>query len=111
MGFEISSTRFLFYAKRLGVNFSKTATIGRQGLHLTRKELKQSFVDFRFEIDEAALNSLLDALPTYAERFLQTLGAEEVDSFDFSTYEGATITHDMNLPAPEHFKEKYSCCH
>jgi hypothetical protein len=108
MGFEINSTRFLFYAKRLGVDFSKTATIGRQGLHLTRKQLKQSFVDSRFEIDDAVLNSLLDALPTYAEGFLQALGASEVDSFDVSDYEGATVAHDMNLPAPERFKEKYS---
>jgi SAM-dependent methyltransferase len=108
MGFEINSTRFLFYAKRLGVDFSKTATIGRQGLHVTRKQLKRSFVDSGIKIDEAVLKSMLDALPTYAERFLKALGAAEVDSFDFSSYEGATITHDMNLPAPEHFKEKYS---
>jgi hypothetical protein len=108
MGFDVNGTRFLLYAKRLGVDFSKSATIGRQGLHLDRAELKRNFLNSRVEIDEAMLNSMFDAGPSYADRFLNALGAREVDSFDYSNYEGANVIHDMNLPAPENFKEKYS---
>jgi hypothetical protein len=108
MGFDANAVRFLLHAKRLGVDFSKSATIGRQSLFATRRELEKSFMDSGVAIDERTLDSMLDGDSPYGERFLQALGAREIDSFDYSNYEGATIIHDMNLPAPETYKEKYS---
>jgi SAM-dependent methyltransferase len=44
----------------------------------------------------------------YAEPFLRLLGAESVESFDASDYEGATQIHDFNTPVPEQFKNKFT---
>ena len=35
MGINVNGLRFLLYAKSAGVDFTKTAMIGRQGLHLS----------------------------------------------------------------------------
>jgi SAM-dependent methyltransferase len=108
MGFDANGIRFLLYVKGLGVDFSKTATIGRQGLHISRRELGNYILGSGIAIDEGMMASMFGADPAYAERFLQVLGAREIDSFDCSSYESATIIHDMNLPAPENLKEQYS---
>jgi len=33
--------------------------------------------------------------------------AETITSLDYSDYEGADISHDMNVPTPEHLEEKF----
>ena len=40
--------------------------------------------------------------------FLKLLGANKVDSMDASSYESATIVHDLNYPISEVLKSKYS---
>jgi hypothetical protein len=37
-----------------------------------------------------------------------SLGAETVESIDYSNYEQASIIHDLNLPIDENLKEKFS---
>ena len=44
----------------------------------------------------------------YSEPLFEILGAEKTDSMDFSSYENATILHDLNLPIPDELKNKYS---
>ena len=108
MGLDINSTKFLIYAKSLNVDFTKTAMIGRQRLRLRpydlRKNLRQSALPF----DEEAINSIFLGSNGYAEEFLRYLGASEVHSFDYSSYEGATHIHDMNEPIPHDLKFRYS---
>jgi hypothetical protein len=41
----------------------------------------------------------------FAEQLLHDLGFEEVDSLDYSDFEGATILHDMNKPI--HLEKRY----
>ncbi len=41
MGLDLNGVHFLLYAKNLGVDFKKTAMIGRQSLDLTKSELKK----------------------------------------------------------------------
>jgi hypothetical protein len=98
----------MLWLKRRGIDFSTTATIGRQGLHLTKDDLKENFAYFNERIDEISLDSMFSKPPVFAETFLNYLGAKSVHSFDFSPYEKATFVHDMNLPIPEQHKEKYS---
>jgi len=77
MGIDIHALNFITYAsrkKRLG----KVATIGRQGLMIPR-----DITEFGY-----CCEKLL------AERF----GATLVDSYDYSSYEGATYVVDMNKP-------------
>ncbi len=42
MGLDINGTRFMLYAKTLGVDYSRSAMVGRQGLHLSPSEFKKT---------------------------------------------------------------------
>jgi hypothetical protein len=61
-------------------------------------------------LDEATLHTLAQNYPCslpdelseekWAEPFFRALGAKEVSALDYSDYEGAQFTHDMNQPWP-----------
>ena len=107
MGLDAPAVRFLCAAKALGVDFTDTATIGRQHLICDAADLRAAF---------AALNVGLDAAEflranKYADAFFQLLGARTVESVDFSDYEGATHTHDMNRPLPDALRGRFSAVH
>ena len=100
MGISLSSARFLIGEMRRGVDFSKTLTLGRQGLYMQRNQYK-------------AVCSLLNAEAprhaTYADELFVGLGAKSLDVLDASSYEGAGFTHDLNSPLPAAFPKKWSC--
>jgi len=79
--------------------------IGRQGLHVDKTTLATNFCDFGMNaVDSGAMLKQADG---YAEPFLKSLGAREVDSIDASDYESATIIHDMNLPVADQHKTAF----
>lgn len=108
MGLDINGTRFLLYCRTLDVDFARTAMVGRQGLHLSKRNLKGVFESFGFKVDDRQINSIFNQTDGYAEHLLTCLGAKEVHSFDKSGYEGATHLHDMNRELPDRFKEQYT---
>jgi hypothetical protein len=106
MGLDFSGTRALLYARKQGVDFSRTAMIGRQGLHLNVATLTRNLRDFGFETNAKVSARMIEK--GYAEPFLQLLGADEIVSFDASDYEGATYVHDFNLPLDTKFSLRFS---
>jgi hypothetical protein len=44
----------------------------------------------------------------FSEPFFLMMGAQEVESIDYSNYEGATRIHDMNVPIPPNLAGRYS---
>lgn len=108
MGIDVNGTRCLLHAKRLGVDFARMATIGRQSLLLNHHDLAGCLRDFGHASDEALLNAILTSNAGYAEGLFKHLGAEVVHSLDHSSYEGATHLHDMNQPLPEELAGRYS---
>lgn len=108
MGLDRTGTKFLIFARSVGVDFSKTATIGRQGLHVGLDTLKCNFTSADIQIDQHQLEKLFQEYSGYSEGFFSYLGAEVVDSFDYSSYEKATHLHDMNEPISETFKQHYT---
>jgi hypothetical protein len=106
MGLDVRGTRALLYARKLGVDFSRTAMLGRQGLHLNAATLRRNLRDFGCEISAKESARLLET--GYAEPYLQSLGATEIVSFDASDYEGATCVHDFNLPLDKKFSLRFS---
>ena len=97
MGLNRDGIRFLLTAKRNGVDFTRTATLGRQGMHLTAQELNVLLYEFGYT---ASGQYLVET--GYCERFLEMLGAKQVVSFDSSAYENATTVHNFNTHlAPE----------
>lgn len=79
MGIDQHGAAFLEAARRHGIDFSSTCTIGRQRL--------------------TTPGAAPDGSET-ADAFLTGLGAASVDALDFSGYEGASIIHDLNQPHP-----------
>ena len=108
MGLEINCVRFMFYVRALDVDFSQSATIGRQYLYLSESDLKKAMREFGHPFQEDTIHSIFNKNNGYAEEFLRFLGAKDVQSFDISDYEGATYLHDMNQYIPDRFKEKYT---
>jgi len=105
MGLDINGVKLLLHAQQLEVNFKKVVTIGRQMLYLKEKEMKHL-------LNQAGLSETWDMeslkLHSYAESFLKMLGAETTDSLDASSYENASIIHDLNLPLPKELFSLYS---
>lgn len=108
MGLDSNGIKFLLYAKSLGVDFSETATIGRQYLYTDPSRLKEILSRFNYQADDKHIDSIFTESDGYAENFLHYLGANMTDSFDYSNYESATHIHDMNFAIPEIYKDKYN---
>lgn len=95
MGIDVNALKFLSSS---GADFSRTVMVGRHRLYVSPEAIHQLVPNAAAPLYGAA----------YAEWVLQGLGAEKVDSVDVSSYEGATILHDMNLPLPEVHRGKYT---
>jgi hypothetical protein len=107
MGLDSAGVRFLCAARALGVDFTDTATIGRQNLFADAADLRVAFAALGVNADAEEFRR---ANP-FADEFFKLLGARAVTSVDFSDYEGATRTHDMNQPLPADLRERFSAVH
>jgi hypothetical protein len=106
MGLDINGAKLIVKAKAEGVNFDRVVTIGRQGLHLSAAALEKIFASNDMSNVDAC--EVLRAKDGYAEPLFHVLGASIADSIDASSYENATIIHNMNEPIPAHLKSKYT---
>lgn len=102
MGVTSNCAEFLFYTLRHNVNYEHSVMLGRQQLYATEKELKGIFPPANHDDIKLMLSG------KYAESFFERLGAKQVDSLDFSEYEGASLIHDLNTPIPDRLKGKYT---
>jgi hypothetical protein len=105
MGIDAAGAQFLLAAKRAGVSFARTATIGKQTLFLTGPGLEPLVRAFGLprNAEETAARCGRNG-----DAFLSLLGAESVTSIDVSDYQGATVLHDMNEPVGDSLKERFS---
>ncbi|MFL5241323.1 MAG: hypothetical protein ACJ8FY_04385 [Gemmataceae bacterium] len=108
MGFDVNGSRFLIYAKTLGVSFEKTATLGRQEMQINATQLRRNLADFGFHTTAEEAERLSKESQGYAESFLKRLGAREVASMDASDFEQATCVHDFNVPIPDELKNRFT---
>jgi hypothetical protein len=103
MGLETTAAHCLCAAKSLGADLSQVATIGRQWLLLSASEL---------ETVMRAVGVTADFAPLLTERFSEPffvmMGAQRIESIDYSNYEGATHIHDMNVQIPANLAGRYS---
>lgn len=108
MGLDTNGIRFLLSSKRKGISFRNTLMVGRQILNLDFREFRENLQGFSLYESDRQVETFLAGSAGYAEEFLRYLGAEKIDSLDYSAYEGANILQDMNLPLPQQLKGKYS---
>lgn len=96
MGIDVHGLNFLRDVKKKRL-LGDTVTIGRQGLHVPERTVKE----------------LVDVGPAYQhhayceELLTGYFGATQVDSLDNSGYEQATRIHNMNEPLPAELWGKY----
>jgi hypothetical protein len=107
LGIDTASVKFLCAAKSLDVNFTRTAMVGRQWFFPELEALRSVFLVLGIPEN---VGSFLRS-NEYSESFFSLLGASEVVSLDFSSYEGATMIHDMNLPLPAELRSRFSVVH
>jgi hypothetical protein len=107
LGLDTPATVLLTAAKSIGVDFSLSATIGRQVFYPTEWTLRRAFAALHINVDADQI--LHDNY--YAEPFFTLLGATQIDSIDFSPYENATIIHDLNQPIREELRERFTLLH
>ncbi|MBS1634828.1 MAG: class I SAM-dependent methyltransferase [Bacteroidetes bacterium] len=105
MAITSNCARFLFYARKHGASFENALMLGRMLLYATKEDLKaHAGVN---DISTKAIDELVFK-DEYSEPLFKLLGAKEVNSLDFSDYEGASIIHDLNKPIPEALHNKFS---
>lgn len=96
MGIDIHGLHFLRYASRKRP-LGETVTIGRQSLLVSRSDVMRVIGPSDAYRHDAYCEHLL------ADSF----GAANVESIDYSGYEGATNVHDMNDPLPEDLRGRF----
>jgi len=104
MGLDTASVMFLCGARKFGVDFSRTAMIGRQSFFPEQAALGRVFrtLGIAEDPDEFVRKH------AFGERFFSLLGAQEITSLDCSSYEDATVIQDLNLPIPGELRERFS---
>jgi hypothetical protein len=97
MAIGIEGLGLLAHARATGADFTRIVTAGRHNLGMRQDQLSKFFNERKRQ--DLALQ-LRDERPEgYCETLLKTaFGAEVVDSIDASSYENATLIHDMNTP-------------
>jgi hypothetical protein len=104
MGLDVNCVRLLLYAKQLGADYSKVVTIGRQELFLRHAQICSELDKFKI-----AYPATFRANPSrYCEGLLSLLGGQDIQSIDNSSYENATIIHDMNREVPDRYKGRFT---
>jgi hypothetical protein len=110
MGVSRVMAEYLIDARKQGVRFDRTLTIGRQSLFAGPRwawgRLVRSGVLPAMSRREYL--AAFDASPWYADPLLRALGATELSAMDASGWEGADVVHDLNHPVPEELHQRYS---
>jgi hypothetical protein len=105
MGITTNCSKFLFYAKSLGVDFNRTLTLGRLNLFVSKKDISEQIRFFQNNSKDIGDVKFKDE---YCEPLLEILGSNITESLDYSAYEKPTIVHDLNQPVPLDLKNRFS---
>jgi hypothetical protein len=107
MGLTHNSARFVLYARSRGASFRRTATIGRQQLLIESDVLAELLRRYDYEIGLETAATLLTEQAGFADPLLRLPDADELRSFDASSYEGATDVRDFNELLPERYESRF----
>jgi len=103
MGFDTLDLRFFLSARAFGFDGDSICTLGRLTLFATQSEINQILREHGRDpvrLPEHKGQYFVDDL-------LPLLGIRTVDSLDYSSFEGATIVHDLNQPIPTELHHRY----
>jgi SAM-dependent methyltransferase len=105
------TAEFLAEARRDGVDFARTLTIGRHasfaGPLTLAAILRRNDVWPEGETRRSFARRFRAGPPWFIDPYLEALGARELHALDVSGYEGADVIHDLNEPVPDELDERF----
>lgn len=102
MGIEWNTLKFLLACREAGISFDKTMTLGRQELSIAPAAMAEILAENGLPPVKYDLHG-----ERYADSLFKLLGAGTLVSVDGSSFEGATVVHDMNRPLPKEHSATY----
>lgn len=105
MAISNNCVKFLAYAKNNGVSFQEMLTLGRMNSYAEKKFIRQLAKNHNAFVKPI---TAVDTNWEYAEPIFELLGAKNLKSLDYSSYENADITQDLNLPWPAAYNNSFS---
>ena len=106
MGITKTDCTFLFHAKKLGVDYTRSCMLGRLTLYASHEAIEGCIRKYRNQHRSLAEVQFTDG---YSEPLFAILGAQTTDSIDYSDYEKASIIHDLNMPLPDAMRQRFTC--
>jgi len=91
MGIDRSVLDAILFSLPLCTNKNNILTLGRQGIHLHRNTIDYYANKYNIKFSD-------NVYTEFCENMFKDLGFNSVDSIDYSSYENASIIHDMNKP-------------
>src|SRR5437879_4402407 len=107
MAIDAETARLLLASRKMGACFNECVTLGRQSFLAGNKESRALLEDFRIPAQKHPKLFSTHRGGRYAEAFFEVLGTERLESLDMTDFEGATIIHDLNKPAPPQLKGRF----
>jgi hypothetical protein len=109
MGLSYHGVKFLLESGRTSEVFTSVLTVGRQELqYFDPQSLASLLGEYGYPAGAGQAEAILRDERGFCEPLFRFLGARRTDSIDKSSYEGASIVHDMNEPIPDRLKSSYT---
>jgi SAM-dependent methyltransferase len=103
MGIGNSNLPVIMAVRQLGAPMTRVLTLGCQTYWPTDDYAETVRRTFSFDRPLSAA----PPIGSSGRQFFLHIGAGHVDEMDVSTYEGASLVHDMNLPIPDSLRGQY----
>ncbi len=107
MGIDTMTLEFLLDARKKGVKFKDTITLGRQDLLVEYTDIENLFYLYDIPFTDKTITEFYRKSKQFAEPLLEYLGAKTCKSIDYSDFEGASIVHDLNNPISYELKGQF----
>jgi SAM-dependent methyltransferase len=99
MGIDFTVCEAILHSLKFINNKKDAITLGRQEIHIP-----SNIIDFF--LDKYLLSNIKNNnYSGFCENFLRGIGFQSIDSIDNSSYEGASIIHNMNKPISTDFRK------
>jgi SAM-dependent methyltransferase len=102
VGITYVDARMMFEARLRGVSFANTLTVAHLSLQLHPAEVRSLQDLYHAKMPLSPVKPLQNYTHgIYSDEFISSvLGVHSLSILDYSSYEGATIIHDLNRPLP-----------
>jgi len=84
-----------------------TLTLGRQCFYILDDHFNSGRSLLKDYYPDTNLDSFFQEPNSSGDIFFKLIGANTIQSIDYSDYEGASIVHDMNMPVPSELHNRF----